>query len=451
VEPNEPGRGVAASEGARDVSVQGYRRRTADDELDELLGELPAVALEGPKGVGKTATATQRVASIIQLDDPAQRAIAIADPQLLLGRERPILIDEWQFVPAVWDVVRRAVDVNNAPNQYLLTGSATPGSHQTHSGAGRIVTVRMRPLSLAERGIETPTVSLAALLAGGRPDLTGRTPVSLQRYTDEIVASGFPGLRGFSGRALRMHLDSYITRIVERDFEESGHRVRRPQTLRRWMAAYAAAVSETISLEKIRDAATGDEQQKPAKTTALMYREILERLWILDPVPAWLPSRNPLSRLSAMPKHHLADPALAARLLGLDAAALLTGAADRPKDYGPGSVVARDGTMLGRLFESLVTLTVRVQAQAAEANVHHLRMYDGRHEVDLVVVRGDQRVLAIEVKLGAAVQDEHVHHLHWLQSKLGDDLLDAIVVNTGPQAYRRKDGIGVVPAALLGS
>jgi hypothetical protein len=98
----------------------------------------------------------------------------------------------------------------------------------------------------------------------------------------------------------------------------------------------------------------------------------------------------------------------------------------------------------------LVTLTVRVHAQAAEANVHHLRLYDGRHEVDLVIVRGDQRVLAIEVKLGATIQDEHVQHLHWLKSELGDDLLDAIVVNTGPQAYRRKDGIGVVPAALLG-
>ena len=106
--------------------------------------------------------------------------------------------------------------------------------------------------------------------------------------------------------------------------------------------------------------------------------------------------------------------------------------------------------MLGRLFESLVTLDVRVYAQAAECRVKHLRAYNGRHEIDLIVERDDGRVLAIEVKLGASVTDDDVKHLHWLKGQIGDDLLDAMVITTGPQAYRRSDGIGVVPAALLG-
>src|SRR5690606_18543862 len=125
-------------------------------ELDELLPALPAVTLEGAKGVGKTETALQRAATVYRLDDPAQQAIAEADPARLLDGAPPILLDEWQRVPTVWDGVRRAVDAGARPGSYLLTGSASPTRPPTHSGAARVVTVRMRPLSLAERGIERP-------------------------------------------------------------------------------------------------------------------------------------------------------------------------------------------------------------------------------------------------------------------------------------------------------
>lgn len=423
--------------------VSPYRPRVVDRELDTLLQSLPAVLIEGPKGVGKTATAQERAKSVIYLDDPAQRAIAEADTGVLLRHPHPVLLDEWQQVPALWDAVRRAVDADSAPNQYLLTGSASPADQPTHTGAGRIVTVRMRPLSLVERGVAQPTVSLQDLLVGDRRPLKGVTIVSLADYTREIVASGFPGFRHLQGRALRTQLDSYLSRTVDRDFVEQGHRVRQPETLKRWMRAYAAALSTTASLEAVRDAATGGEGEKPARTSAVVYREILERLWIVDPVPAWLPSKNYFTELAQSPKQQLADPALAARLLGLDATALLSGT-----EAGP--VVPRDGTQLGRMFESLVTLDLRVHAQAAEASVRHFRTKGGREEIDLIVVRGDQRVLAVEVKLSAAVDDEDVRHLHWLRNRIGNDLLDAIVITTGPQAYRRKDGIGVVPAALLG-
>ena len=169
---------------------------------------------------------------------------------------------------------------------------------------------------------------------------------------------------------------------------------------------------------------------------------MLERLWILDPVPAWLPTHNRLKRLSLPPKHHLADPALAARLLDLDAASLL-----QARPAGP--PIPRDGTLLGALFESLVVLCVRVYAQAAEAQVAHLRTWSGDREIDLIVERG-QRVLALEVKLGQVPEDRDVRHLHWLKKELGDDLVDAVVLTTGQAAYRRPDGIAVIPAALLG-
>jgi hypothetical protein len=419
-----------------------YQRRIVDGELDELFAGLPAIALEGPKAVGKTATALQRAATVYRLDDDAERSIAQADPSRLLEGERPVLIDEWQRFPESFDRVRRAVDAGAGPGSFLLTGSASPTEPPTHSGAGRIVQVRLRPMTLAERNVGSPTVRLRQLLQGERGPISGRTEVNLERYVNEILTSGFPGIRGLSDRLARAQLDGYLERIIDRDFEDLGRQVRRPGMLRRWMQAYAAATATTASYEKIRDAATSGHGEKPTRATTQPYRDVLERLWILDPVPAWLPTRNRLARLSAPPKHHLADPALAARLLGVDAATLL-----QAQPAGP--PMTRDGTLLGALFESLVTLSIRVYAQAAEARTAHLRTWSGNREIDLIIERGRQ-VLAIEVKLGQTPDERDVRHLHWLRNELGDDLADAIVITTGHAAYRRSDGIAVIPAALLG-
>lgn len=420
-----------------------YRPRILDDELDSLLGELPAVAIEGPKAVGKTATALRRTSVVFQLDDPAQRAVAEADVGRLIQGPDPILIDEWQYVPEVWDRVRRAIDDGVPPGHFLLTGSASPQGTGTHSGGGRIVSLRMRPLSLVERVDGHPTVSLRELLSGSRPMVEGNSSLTLTDYTDEILRSGFPGLRGLTGRPLRAQLQGYLQRVVDRDFPDLGHTVRNPMALLRWMAAYAAATSTVTSFEKIRDAATAGEESKPAKTTAGPYRDVLERLFVIDPVPAWKPSRSHIAELALPPKHQLADPALAARLVGATARSLLQG-------EGPGARLPSDGTFLGALFESLVTLSLRVYAQACEAEVRHLRTHRGDHEVDLIVEGDDGRVVAIEVKLGANVDARAVRHLSWLSKRLGDELLDAVVVTTGPTAYRRPDGIAVVPASLLG-
>ena len=423
--------------------MTGYVRRVVDDELDELMAGIPAIALDGAKGVGKTSTARQRGGSHFALDNPTTLEVVRAEPERMLRGPEPIVIDEWQKFAPSWDLVRRSVDDDTRPGRFVLTGSASLASPSTHSGAGRIVSVRMRPLTLAERGLQSPTVSLGALLRGGKPAVAGSTDVTLEDYTGEILAGGFPGMRASTGRAQRAMLDGYLERIIDRDFPEAGRAVRNPAALRRWMSAYAAATATAASYETIRDAATAGHREKPAKTTTGPYRDTLERLWILDPLPAWLPTKNHLSKLTGAPKHHLADPALAARLLGVDEQALLDGAPVGPP-------VPRDGTLLGALFESLVALSVRVFAQAAEARVHHLRTKAGEREIDFIVVRPDQRVVAIEVKLAQVVGDADVRHLHWLAERLGEDLLDSVVVTTGPEAYRRADGVAVVPAALLG-
>lgn len=420
-----------------------YLSRIVDVELDALFAELPALSLEGPKGVGKTATGRRRVRTVIALDDAQQRALAEASPEQALRVPTPVLIDEWQRVPGIWDAVRRAVDASYAPGQFLLAGSAVPRELPVHSGAGRIVQVRMRPLALAERGLETPTVSLRALLSGTRPDIGGSTQFALADYAREIVSSGFPAIRRQSPLTTRRQIASYLRLAVDRDVREYGVNFRRPEQVLHWMTAYAAATSTTTSLEKIRSVVSVRGGDEPSKLTTLAYREVLERLWLLDAVPGWTPTRNALARLTQAPKHHLADPALAAHLLGADAAALVQGTVS-------GAFVPRHATLLGQLFESLVTQSVRVYAQAAEADTYHLRTQEGRQEIDLIIQRHDQRVLALEVKLNPVVNDEDVRHLRWLQKELGDDVVDAAVITTGRQAYRREDGIAVIPAALLG-
>lgn len=419
-----------------------YLRRIIDDELDDLFGQVPAIAIDGVKAVGKTTTAEQRVLGLLKLDSKSNRESIQADPELVRSRVRPLLIDEWQKVPEVWDVVRRLVDEDPVGGQFLLVGSAAPAVGATaHSGAGRIGRLRMRPMTLSERGSCDPTVSLRDLLTGSRPRLDGATELRLADYAEEIVASGYPGLRSLSSRALRFQLDSYLRNAVDRDVPEQGLAVRKSEAMLAWLRAYAAATSSTASYTRLLDAATPGQSDKPSRSTSIAYRDVLAQLWLLDPLPAWGPPGNPLARLAQAPKHHLADPALAARLLGLSAGSLLDGDG---LPIGP-----QAGTMLGHLFESLATLCVRVPAQAADATVGHLRTRNGDHEIDLVVVRDDGKVLAIEVKLSASVDERDTTHLRWLGQHLGNSLLDAIIINTGPNAYRRPDGIGVVPLGLL--
>ncbi len=416
-----------------------YQRRIIDDELDELFPQLPAVLLDGPKGVGKTSTAEQRCVRVRRLDVEAERQVVAANPAVISGDDRPLLLDEWQRVHATWDAVRRLVDEDPSGGQFILTGSAP--TKESHSGAGRITSMRMRPLTLPERGVCEPSVSLAALL-GGDVDVGGRTDVALADYVAEMVAGGFPGLRHLEGRALTRQLDSYLERIASHDLPEAGFALRRPVTVMAWLHAYAAATGTTASWEKIRTHAQVSADAHPAKTTTQPYIELLTALRILDPVPAWIPSNNHLGVLTQAPCHHLADPALAARLVKRSATRLLRG-------EGPSPVQPRDGGFLGGLFESLATLSVRVFAQASDARVHHLRTEKGRREVDLIV-ETDDGVIGIEVKLAAAVDDADVRHLIWLRDKLGDECIDTVVLHTGPEAYRRTDNVAVVPLALLG-
>ena len=423
-----------------------YLPRVVESLLAEALANVPAIFIEGPKGVGKTATAKRFAKTVFELDNPVAREALAGNLGSLAKLPRPVLVDEWQFLPDVWNKVRRLVDDGAPKGSFILTGSVSKMDQNLHSGAGRILSIRMRPFSLQERFGNASRVSIAALLDQKKPfskKLEGEVKATYEDYVGEIVRSGLPGIRGADAAHARNLLNDYARYAVTHDFAAQGVNVRSPNTLMRWLKSYAAAVATDAGYGAILDASTGGEADKPARNTTASYREALERLWLIDELPAWLDGGDWLSRLKLTPRHHLADPALVCALLGIGKNDLLMGRAT--------SVFERKNkTFAGRLFESLVAQSMKVFAEACEASVSFLRTRNGDHEVDLIIQRG-RRVLAFEVKIAPTVSDDDVKHLLWLREKLGADLVDAAVITTGPYCYRRQtDKIGVIPAAMLG-
>ncbi len=410
-----------------------YQPRIVDAQLSEWLDAMPAVLIEGARAVGKTETARRVRADEMLLDDPDIRDWARDDPfAAVVGWQEPLLIDEWPLAGSVFDGVRRQVDADSRSGRFVLTGSANPTGIAAHPGTGRFVTLRMRPMTLPERGTGDTQVSLSSLLEGATASVAGRTDFEPYDYAMEIGLSGFPGIRRHPERS-GPQLAEYIERVIHRDIETSGRKLRKPDSLRRWMAAFAAVTSTTASLEKIRAASAGGDGSVPGRNTALAYYETLRSLWLIDDLPGWMPSEKKLSQVNWSSKRHLADPALALMLLSRNAHSLLL-----------------NRELFGRLFESLVTLSLRVFAGAIGARVYHLRTKGGRQEVDIILETGEGRVLALEAKLSRVPQDGDCDHLHWLRTRLGSRWIGGAVINTGPYAYRRRDGIAVIPLAMLG-
>ncbi|MFV8382327.1 DUF4143 domain-containing protein [Corynebacterium hindlerae] len=325
----------------------------------EFWRDMSIVATFAVGALILAAVSMPRATNTYRFDRENERALIEASMDELLTSEGSVCLDEWQHVPQVWDAVRRLVDDGNS-TRFFLNGSATPRTGiDIHSGAGRILSLRMRPLSVAERVGTTPTVYIADLFEG-TAEVRGETDWTLQRYADAVCSTGLPGIYQMSGRMRRQAIDSYIGRVIDRDIADQGLMVRKPESMRAWWAAYAASSSTTTAYNKILDAATPGDARKVSKDAALAYRDALTALWLLDPVPAWFPNRSPFKKLTTGPKHQVFDPGIAAALIGVTPEMLVS--------QDPGS-----WELFGQLFESLATLTVRAAGQAAEAHTSHLR------------------------------------------------------------------------------
>ena len=424
--------------------------RMIEPYLANLMKEFPAIAIDGLKGVGKTVSTKRIAATVFELDKLKDFDQVNNLPDILLSQALPVLIDEWQRIPSVWDFVRRAVDDGAKPGTFLLTGSISSSDTNIHSGAARIIRKKMYPLSLVERGIENPSVSIADMFSASEPftvGISGKTDVGSRDYLYEISASGLPEFRKYSIESRKIAFDSYFSNILSHDFRQQGIRIRQPETLLRWLRAYAAAVSTDAGYSQILDASTAGEWNKSAAKTTIAYREALENLWLLDELMPWAEGESFFSSLKLSPKHYLADPAFAAYLLGLDEE-LMTGGSVWPSRSE--RFDTQYGSIIGRLFEALVHLCLNTYTGVNNAKLFFVRTYKGDHEVDFILQK-DSKVIACEVKFSPTVGVSDGKHLRWFIDKVGSDCRDAMIINTGRIAYRRKDGIAVVPAALLGA
>ena len=418
-----------------------YRPRLVDDELRDGLAALGACAIEGARACGKTATARQMAADEILLDvDREARALAQVDPRLLLQAhtKAPLLIDEWQLEPDLWNVVRRAIDDRGERGQFILTGSASlPRDDVRHAGSGRIAPILMRPMSLFEQGWSSGVVSLGSLLSGTQDLESGHCELALLDYVHRIVIGGWPGLLDATVADARHFLESYLSTVVHHDMSAVSEVRHDPRRVRRFLLAYAQLSAHPVPLSSViaRAADTDDENPAPGRLAAAAYADVLRRMWIIDDVEAWNVSLRSKARLGKTEKRHLVDPSLAASLMGCD----------------PTRLVA-DLSTLGFLFESLVTRDVRVYANASRASVYHYREHEGQLEVDLIVEGlDDGSWIGIEVRLGSQQIDEAAASLLKVsETRLGTPASALLVVTATDYAYRRPDGVYVVPLGMLG-
>jgi predicted AAA+ superfamily ATPase len=412
-----------------------YRPRLADAYLDNLLGDCPAVLITGARATGKTTTAAQRVAQVERLDQPGTASAYRADPDAALRRAaRPVLLDEWQEVPEVLAAVKRVVDVDATPGQFLLTGSVRAElTNETWAGTGRIVRTTMYGLTereLNDRIDAARPAFLHCLATGAVDDLTiPATPPSIDDYVTLALRSGFPELayRSRNERSRGIWMNSYLDDLVTRD-AAAVDRHKDPAKLRRYLHVLALNNAGRQADATLYEAAAVN-----AKTAA-SYEQLLQNLYVLDHVPAW--SSNRLSRLTKAPKRYLIDTGLAA------VAARLTTA----------NVLA-DCSLAGRFFDAFATAQLRPELALMYPRpaVHHLRMDSGRKEVDLVIDMGAGRVIGLEFKAGAAPTTDDAKHLRWLREELGTDFLAGAVLHTGPSIYELGDRLYAIPLCALWS
>ncbi|MCL2595614.1 MAG: DUF4143 domain-containing protein [Promicromonosporaceae bacterium] len=412
-----------------------YLTRIVDREIEERLGYIGAVLIEGPKACGKTLTATQHARTVFRFDeDSSARSLVSLFPSRLFDNPTPILFDEWQVEPAIWNRVRRQVDDRQIAGQFILTGSATPNDDVArHSGAGRFSVVSMRPMSLFESAHSTGEMSLAALLNGERQAGLG-THLAFDELLCRIVIGGWPDLIDTDEYMARRWLRDYIANVVEVDVQNLGIR-RDPANLRRLLESLGRNVAQPVkAAELARD--VGGVDGPIARETISAYLTALKRLHLLDDSDAWRPHIRSRARLRTAAVRYFIDPSLGLAALNVGSAELLA-----------------DPLALGFYFESLVMRDLRVYSQLSGGRVESWRDADG-NEVDAIVTCGPNKWGAFEVKLNPAAVDDAAAALLRLAAVVDTDRHGkpaclGVITSTGAGGLR-PDGVHVIPIGCLG-
>jgi len=416
-----------------------YKPRIIDKTIDEYLKNCGAICIEGPKWCGKTWTSSYHCKSSFYVGNPennfSNRELAINSPSIVLDGELPRMIDEWQEVPALWDATRAKVDQLNSFGAFILTGSSTPIKKGVlHSGAGRIVNLRMSTMSLYESGFSNGLVSLEKLCNGQFEDrLTGE--VSLMQLADYIVRGGWP--KNLYTQNPTILPKSYIEKIIDSNLsDDEGIYKYSHKKIELILKSLARNESTTVSLRSIANDIRESNDEIVSKDTILKYIEALNRMFIFNSVDPYSPNVRSSLRVKTAKKFHFCDTALAASLLNLNSDKLL-----------------KDLETFGFLFEGLVEHDLRIYAESFGAKLYHYQNYDN-DEIDAIIELNDGDWCAFEIKLGANRIEEAAKNLNKIEEKMrlkGERLpkVKCIISGLSNAAYKRKDGIFVVPITSL--
>ena len=419
-----------------------YRKRVADDILKRKLEGKGTVLIEGPKWCGKTTTAEQIAASILYMDDPEKKAQNIAmsalNPKRLLKGAVPRLIDEWQLAPKLWDAIRFEVDHRGELGQFILTGSAVPAdtAEITHSGTGRFTWLMMRPMSLYESGDSTGEVSLKELFDGSI-EIDGSAELSIDRLAFLVCRGGWPQAVDMRDEIALDQAVDYFDSVVHSDINRADHVQKNPEKVRRLMRSYArsqgAQVPNTVLAQ---DIAANDDAPINEETVS-SYVAALRKVFVVEDMPAWNPNLRSKTAIRSSDTRYYVDPSIAAAALGI----------------GPNDLL-NDLKTFGFLFETLCIRDLRVFADALNGNVYHYRDKDGQ-ECDAVIHLRNGKYGLIEIKLGGdRLIEEGAKNLKTMEMKIDTDKMNVpsflmVLTGTGDYAYRRQDGVYVVPIGCL--
>lgn len=415
-----------------------YLPRIADGMLLAALEASGAVLIEGPKWCGKTRTAQQVAKSVLMMQEPDKKAdylkTASIQPSLLLKGATPRLLDEWQIAPVLWDAVRYTVDQRDRTGQFILTGSAVPADNKTaHTGTGRISRLRMRPMSLFESQDSDGSVSLSDLFSGS-VEISGINRISIERLASLVVRGGWPASVQDEGKVAEKRARDYVDAVIHQDASRVDEVEKSPGKVQALMRSLARNLSTEASMGTLKSDMEGQDESITLPTVA-SYLNVLERIYVVEDLPAWNPSLRSKTPIRTTAKRHFADPSIATAVMGITASRLL-----------------EDFNTFGYLFESLCIRDLRVYADSMDGSVFHYRDKTGL-ESDAVVVLRDGRWGAVEVKMGAAEFDRAAENLARLAERVNTDKMrepSFLMIATATEfAYQREDGVYVVPIGCL--
>ena len=416
--------------------MEKYRNRIADDILDRKLQGKGAVLIEGPKWCGKTTTATKHASSVLRVDEPQFKEqnllLAKLNPQKLLNGKTPRLLDEWQLAPTLWDSVRYEVDQRGKTGQFILTGSAVPldKSLISHSGTGRFSWMTMRPMSLFESGESTGEVSLASIF-DGNPDVDGENHLELGDIAFLLCRGGWPAALDLSDNASLWQAVDYYDGIVNSDINRADGIEKSPGRVKMLMRSYARNMgSQTSNLTIARDISADDE-------TVKRYIDALKRIFVVEETEAWNPNLRSKTIVRTSATKYFVDPSIAVQSLGA----------------GPDDLM-NDLKTFGLFFETMCIRDLRVYADSLGGSVYHYR--DNTNlECDAVIHLCSGSYGLIEIKLGGDdLINSAASNLHKLKDRLDTTKMKEpsflmVLTAVGRYAYRRSDGVVVVPLGCL--